>query len=106
MKKQKENSGQPLKGSKKTGNEATKKVYPKELHLNLVHLLFLHGLASRLYAADKESMDVQWRSFVHDMCLIMETYIDQIDAEDMKNKMNYKPIPEEDEEDSQDEKPE
>ena len=66
------------------------------MSLNLVHLVFIHGLLQTFYKQD--IADRKLKSFVHDMALIFEMYIDGVDNEELKKEMNYTPIPEEEEE--------
>jgi hypothetical protein len=61
--------------------------------VNLVHLLFIHGLLISFY--NQQDLDHQLKSFVHDLLLIHEHYIDKVDDEKLKEKMNYSPLPEE-----------
>ena len=60
------------------------------VHMNLVHLLFIHGMLANFY--NQPETTGQLESFVHDLCLIHEYYIDNIDDDSLKEKMHYKPI--------------
>ena len=62
---------------------------PKDLKLNLIHALFIHGTFSELY---HDSIDHQFKNFVHDIIYVHELAIESSDNDELKNKMNYKPF--------------
>ena len=62
---------------------------PENLKLNLIHALFIHGTFSELY---HDSIDHQFKNFVHDIIYVHELAIESSDNEELKNKMNYKPF--------------
>ena len=92
MTKQKKNSEKPSKDSKQSGQEAkeTQTNFEGTLKFNLVHLLFVHGMLANFYKQKPE--DEKLLNFVQDLCLLHEHYIDRVEDDFLKQKMNYSPI--------------
>ena len=73
-------------------NSTSSKTDPNQMQmltLNVVHLLFLHGLCSNFKKVEEleKSMD----SFLHDIIIIMEMYIDSANVSpQLAEKFNYK----------------
>lgn len=61
------------------------------MRLNVVHLLFLHGLLCKFYEAVNHEPKMQ--NFLHDLILMFEIYIDTGNpSEELVNQFNYQPL--------------
>lgn len=81
-----------------TGPETAAK--PKKIdtmRLNVVHLLFIHGLLVNFYSV--QGIDAKMKNFLHDLIIMFEIYIDSGNPSDeLQKHFKYSPLkPEENE---------
>ncbi len=82
-----------------TGKNTVTPETPKTMALNVIHLLFLHGLL--LQFRQSPGMDGKMSDFLYDLLIMFEVYIDSVDTPDeLLEKFNYSPLEEEEDNDT------